>query len=108
MTEYIDRIKELLPEEELLCQLAEESVELAQAALKLRRTIDKTNYTPVSKEDAAMCLLEEAADVIACLYTVNVHVEDERLQEIQRFKFERWVNRLKNQRQQTGEPSKGR
>lgn len=35
-----------LPKAEILAQLAEETSELAQAALKLRRAIDKENPTP--------------------------------------------------------------
>lgn len=35
-----------LPKAEILAQLAEEASELAQAALKLRRAIDKENPTP--------------------------------------------------------------
>ena len=47
-----------LTEGELLCQLAEESAELAQAALKERRTFDDDNPTPVSYTDAHANLLE--------------------------------------------------
>ena len=36
-----------LPKTEILAQLAEEAAELAQAALKLRRSLDGTNPTPV-------------------------------------------------------------
>lgn len=36
-------ISDILPKEELLCQLAEECTELAQAALKLRRAITGVN-----------------------------------------------------------------
>ena len=51
---------------ELLAGLAEEAAELAQAALKLRRTLDGRNPTPVSTGDASRKLNEEFADVLLC------------------------------------------
>lgn len=56
-----------LPKAEILAQLAEEASELAQAALKLRRAIDKENPTPKSKAEATDDLIEEIADVQLCL-----------------------------------------
>ena len=47
-----------MPVEELLCGLAEECSELAQAALKLRRTYDQTNPTPVDPDNAFEKLCE--------------------------------------------------
>lgn len=41
------RITDLLPETEILAQMAEEAAELAKAALKLRRAKDGVNPTPV-------------------------------------------------------------
>ena len=51
---------------ELLAGMAEEAAELSQAALKLRRTIDKSNPTPVSTGEASHKLNEEFADVVLC------------------------------------------
>ena len=48
-----------LPKAEILAQLAEETSELAQAALKLRRAIDKENPTPKSQAEATDDLIEE-------------------------------------------------
>ena len=56
-------IREALSQEELLAQLAEEAVELAHAALKLRRVYDGTNPTPVKRSEAFANLKEEIADV---------------------------------------------
>lgn len=56
-----------LPKAEILAQLAEEASELAQAALKLRRAIDKENPTPKSQAEATDDLIEEIADVQLCL-----------------------------------------
>lgn len=59
----IEKIRAALPEDELLCQLAEEAAELAQAALKLRRCITGKNPTPVTPVTAEANLIEELADV---------------------------------------------
>ena len=48
----IEYIAENLSDEDILCQIAEEAAELAQAALKLRRAITQTNPTPVTIEKA--------------------------------------------------------
>lgn len=60
-------IKDYLPETEILAQLAEECAELSQAALKLRRVLDKTNPTPVTEQEARNQLIEEISDVVCCL-----------------------------------------
>lgn len=59
----LEYIAENLPEEDILCQIAEEAAELAQAALKLRRAITQTNPTPVSENEALHNLHEEIIDV---------------------------------------------
>lgn len=65
MTRYkeIDYIASKLSKEEILCQLAEEAAELAQAALKLRRALTETNSTPYSADAATDNFLTEIADV---------------------------------------------
>ena len=60
----IEYIAANLSDEDILCQLAEEAAELAQAALKLRRAITQTNPTPVSDEEAVDSIIEEYADTI--------------------------------------------
>ena len=60
----IEYIAENLSDEDILCQIAEEAAELAQAALKLRRAITQTNPTPVSDEEAVDSIIEEYADTI--------------------------------------------
>jgi NTP pyrophosphatase (non-canonical NTP hydrolase) len=62
MNEY-EYISKKVPEGALLCQIAEEAAELAQAALKYRRTMSEENPTPVQTVEALRHLLEEAADV---------------------------------------------
>ena len=60
----LEYIVENLSDEDILCQIAEEAAELAQAALKLRRAITQTNPTPVSDEEAVDSIIEEYADTI--------------------------------------------
>lgn len=59
-------VYDLLPEDELLTQLAEECSEAAKAALKLRRARNGVNPTPVSEKDAFENLVEELADIYLC------------------------------------------
>ena len=71
---------------ELLAGMAEE------AALKLRRTIDKSNPTPVSTSEASHRLNEEFADVVLCAAVLGLDRE-----EVERFireKAARWFMRL--------------
>lgn len=77
---------------ELLASMAEEAAELSQAALKLRRTIDKSNPTPVSTSEASHRLNEEFADVVLCAAVLGLDRE-----EVERFireKAARWSTRL--------------
>lgn len=97
MTHYetINEIRKTVSKDDLLCQLAEECSELAQAALKLRRAITKTNPTPVTYNQALEDLMEEAADVLLCLRVLpeveeNGYIIDIGIAE----KAERWLSRL--------------
>ena len=87
----MDKIKNYLPDEEILAQLAEEAAELSQAALKLRRVIDGTNPTPKTREDAFGSLIEEYSDVVSCCRELNILPAEI----IIAGKKERWINRLK-------------
>lgn len=58
-----EKIKQHIPQDELLAQLAEECAELSQGALKLRRALTGINPTPVTVEEARKNLVEETADV---------------------------------------------
>ena len=80
---------------ELLCQLAEEASELAQAALKLRRAIDGTNPTPKLAEDCMLELIEEIADVQIIFDYIDFPADlGEAVDEIIRRKEKRWATRL--------------
>ena len=60
----VEYIKSRLEKTERLLGLTEEALELALAALKLRRVLDGRNPTPVSEERATENLLEEYGDVL--------------------------------------------
>lgn len=63
----LEYIVENLSEEDILCQIAEEAVELAKAALKLKRAITQTNPTPVTVDEAVENIIEEYADTIGAI-----------------------------------------
>ena len=89
-------IKDILPETEILAQLAEEAAELAQAALKLRRVLDGTNPIPVTETEARRNLVEECADVLNCL-NYALDLPDKCLCEaVRKQKMRRWRARLKS------------
>ena len=81
------------PTKELLALLAEEAAELAQAALKLRRTMDDVNPTPVTKAEAMDKLLEEIADVQLMLKTLGLDDLDD-YDRRKGEKLDRWAERL--------------
>ena len=124
MSKIDEKIKEHLPEEELLLQLAEECSELAyaveelrdtgegrikretldklskaanllsKAALKQRRAITGINPTPKTYEEAREDLIEEAADVY-CVLGLLLSAEDHlEIYKIIEAKKERWLDRL--------------
>lgn len=85
-----------LPQGEILAQLAEECAELAQAALKLRRAIEKKNPTPIGTGDAANMLEEEFADVLLCVEQLHDYFRPcvQTVNIIKATKFKRWKDRL--------------
>ena len=86
-------VNDILPQDEILAQLAEESSELGQAALKLRRSLMMVNPTPVTPAEAADRLTEEIADVLVCinqLFGINWEI----INEICKRKLGRWEGRL--------------
>lgn len=96
----IEYIAETLSEEDILCQIAEEAAELAQAALKLRRVITQTNPTPVTVDEAKYNLLEEYGDVCGAfwVYAVKNKAEDD-ISEVTSdnisAKYNRWAQQIK-------------
>lgn len=90
----------LVPKDELLCQLAEEATELAQAALKMRRTLSNVNPTPTTRRQAEDALLEEIADVKLCLHVAGLESCSRKIKvnRIIGSKAERWLKRLEEKR----------
>ena len=93
--EKLDYIKANVCKKELLAQLAEEATELAQAALKCRRTFDNTNPTPTSKAKALGNLIEEIDDVGLLLDSLTLKWRIVSGGAGRDKKLERWVKRLK-------------
>ena len=92
----IDVIREMMPLAEVMTQLAEEVSELAQAALKYRRTLSNANPTPVTRHEAENILLEEIADVKLCLHVAGLEAVRHKIQVNRTItaKAERWLKRL--------------
>lgn len=95
------KIHDLLQPTEILAQMAEEASELAQAALKLRRTLDGTNPTPIGANEAAANLYEELADVQVCTNAFLEQFDDdytddliEAINNMEKTKYKRWINGL--------------
>ena len=99
ITKHLEAIHTMLPEGEILAQLAEEASELAQAALKLRRAAGTINPTPVTLEQAKANLVEELVDVEICLCVLGICEPKEAGPEM-RNKVLRWHERL-NSRTET-------
>lgn len=98
MKNEIQGIKFMLSEGELFAQLAEEASELAKAALKLRRVLDKTNPTPVSLGEAQDNMVEEIADVLLCLHVMGYDPDSTKYLFMMQDKAEQWVKRLEDAR----------
>lgn len=80
------------PKEYRLRILAEESTELAQAALKMIRAIE--GDTPVSEAEALSSLIEESADVLNGLIVTLTRKQWDSVIRIMKRKLERWEKRL--------------
>lgn len=93
---WMQKIVEQYGQEYVLRQLAEESSELCQAALKLVRVMN--NETPVTQADAQKHLLEEIADVEVMVNMVKSAVLNDRgvarIAEIYRQKESRMMERM--------------
>ena len=95
----IEIIRARVSTPEQLAQLAEEAIELAHAALKVRRALGISNPTPVSLSAALAKLEEELADVLLCLEVLGFEFRDRAkrralIDDTIDFKMKRWVDRL--------------
>lgn len=87
----IDYLREYVSKEALYEQLAEESCELGQAALKYIRAMGNGNPTPMNENVAYSQIFEEFADVYLCMVVLDIFVRSDVLDQ----KLERWYNRVK-------------
>lgn len=71
-------------------QLAEEAVELAQAAIKMARIMRGENPSPVTQSFAEKCVREEYNDIINVAKILKIPIDDD----LQRGKMCRWIDRL--------------
>ena len=91
-------IESAVPVRQRLEQAAEECTELAQALLKLCRTLpDSKNPTVISQQEAISKVKEECADVYLCVKFVSdiLEMSENELKSRMDVKKERWLKRLK-------------
>lgn len=98
--DYERKVTKYLTPSEILAQMAEEGAELVQAALKLRRAIDKKNPIPKNVGECSDNLTEEFADVLVCLtvfaeaFDVDFDSLMDEIGDIGEAKMKRWAERL--------------
>lgn len=95
----IAEICDKTPYPEQLTMLAEECTELAQAALKLRRTIvPGASPTNISRDKAYSNLNEECADVLTCMLVLGDYIRyiepAQAINDVIDYKVARWRERL--------------
>lgn len=94
-----DDILEMIGTAALLEQLAEESAELAQAALKMARKIRNENPTLKSHADCVANLQEEIADVELCISVLPAALHDPaEVGRTMAAKHRRWNERLHDEK----------
>lgn len=94
-----DDILEMIGTAALLEQLAEESAELAQAALKMARKIRNEYPTPKSRADCVANLQEEIADVELCISVLPAALHDPtEVGRTMAAKHRRWNERLHDEK----------
>lgn len=94
-----DDVLEMIGTAALLEQLAEESAELAQAALKMARKIRNENPTPKSRTDCVANLQEEIADVELCISILPAALNDPaEVSRTMSAKHRRWNERLHDEK----------
>lgn len=97
-TQNLRYIKSNTTDADLLVQLAEEAVELAQAALKCRRALGCGTPTPVSVGAAWADVLEELEDVKVCADAIMIWEDIVEALKIRHRKADRWAKRLREER----------
>ena len=93
-TDTRNQVNYIITNEELLRQTAEEAAELAQAALKVIRSVRGT--TPISEQDALDNMAEEIGDVQNCIDILFKRFPwmKDKAEDSAEKKLERWKDRL--------------
>lgn len=97
MNEYAKYVKDNLLMRDKLEQIAEESAELSQAALKLIRAYKLSgNPTPMDSGEAMNNFCEEIQDLLCVLRVFFSEKLWAYLSDVENYdKYERWANRIK-------------
>ena len=94
-----DDVLDMIGTAALLDQLAEESAELAQAALKMARKLRNENPTPKTHADCVSNLQEEIADVELCISILPAALYDPaEVGKTMTAKHRRWNERLHDEK----------
>lgn len=83
-------ILETMDRDEIYLTLAEESVELAKACLKMHRAMTEKSPTPISERQAHAEVEEELGDVWLCCHILELAPNDKEVA----YKVNRWTRRL--------------
>lgn len=86
----VDAVTNAVPMVALFDQLAEESAELAKAAIKVARVVRGENRTPVTRYEAMKNVMEELADLAVVLDVLELEPD----RQVMKYKLKRWVERL--------------
>lgn len=85
-----DNIINLIGEEAMWLQLAEEASELSQAACKMARYLHGTNPVAKSETSIRANIIEEFSDVINCARHLSIPIHEDLINN----KNERWIKRI--------------
>lgn len=89
------KVQLILSEDDIACGIAEEASELAQAALKYRRTLEVSwNATPVTRQEALDNINEEIVDVLMYFKVMGYPIESLIARVENNPKWTRWDERL--------------
>ena len=92
--EAIQYIRQHVSIGSMMQALAEEACEVAQAAIKINRTMSKDNPTPMTIDEAVDNLTEEIEDVVNVLEVARILTDFDPDKEANE-KMARWVQRIK-------------
>lgn len=88
------KIRDEVPLDKRLTQLAEECCEGAQAALKLRRAYDGEKQ--LKSPECRIKLIEEMVDILICMDVIMTDLDSKYADDIYEIKLKRWEKRLDN------------